>query len=154
MSSNAFAQPLRIRPRPSLRLASFLVLAHGGTLLLLWTLAVATGLKLAVAALVLLDMLHGWRRHVRRSGAGVVDEVILQTGGQWLLQFPGREPLPAGLLPDSYVHPWLIVLRFRHRDGCCSLVLLPDMIDRDCHRRLRVRLAMERDRLFAGGEAG
>jgi hypothetical protein len=48
------------------------------------------------------------------------------------------------LHPSTYVHPWLVVLNFRLADRrrLRSLVLLPDTLDADSFRHLRLRLGL------------
>jgi hypothetical protein len=61
----------------------------------------------------------------------------------------GRET-GATLRPFVFMQPWLVILHFRRDDGrTVRLVLLPDMLDADSFRRLRVRLLIDLKRLAA-----
>lgn len=55
----------------------------------------------------------------------------------------------AQVWPDSYVSPWLIVLRLDAVSGRHDVVLLPDSVPADFHRQLRVYLRWHCRPLFA-----
>ncbi len=55
----------------------------------------------------------------------------------------------AQVRPDSYVSPWLIVLRLDAVSGRHDVVLLPDSVPADFHRQLRVYLRWHCRPLFA-----
>jgi hypothetical protein len=51
-----------------------------------------------------------------------------------------------------FLQPWLVILHFRRDDGrAARLVLLPDMLDRETFRRLRVRLLIDMKHLAVPG---
>ncbi len=150
MSSNAFALQLRIKPTPSRQLTVFLITAHGLAIPLLWPLDMAVWIKLTLLTAIVASFIHSWRHHVLRKGGKVIDEIILQQDGRWLLGNHKKEFFSAQLMTDSYVHPWLVILRFRHQYGTSNIVLLSDMIDVDMHRRLRVRLRHDTASLLEG----
>lgn len=69
-------------------------------------------------------------------------------GRWWLESFAGFR-FEGDLQGRGFVHPWLVILRFRFSDipGYCSVVLFPDSLDRETMRRLRVRLNVEGNKL-------
>ena len=57
------------------------------------------------------------------------------------------------LLPGTTVHPWLTALRLRDDDGRVHrLVVLPDAMDRQDFRRLRVFLRWQAARVKPGND--
>jgi hypothetical protein len=93
--------------------------------------------------------------HVRRHGllvaADAVVEARLGEGGRCELGLRNGER-PAGVLHGStFVSVLLIVLNVRCEEGFRAVVILPDGMDREDRRRLRVWL---RHRSVAAGSAG
>jgi len=78
-----------------------------------------------------------------RAGRAIV-HLSWDAGGRWrLIQRDGRV-LDAVLAHGTYSHPALVALALRSADGGLRRVLVvPDRIDVDCFRRLRVRLRCE-----------
>lgn len=57
--------------------------------------------------------------------------------------YSGRQQ-EADLCSQVFILPWLVILHFQYRPRHKKyLVLLPDMVDREVYRRLRVRLKLE-----------
>lgn len=143
MSYAGYATPLRIEPRPSRWLAAAILFVYGGAVLM--TLLVPLSRWLAVPTAVAIAG-AGWRTFVDRvlmSRAQAIIAVVWRDDGRWELQTRDGRRLPVALLPDSYVHPWLTVLNFRGAARRRSVVLLPDSLDSQCYRRLRVRLGID-----------
>lgn len=88
-------------------------------------------LSLAAIAAVAVSLQQQWRLPVRRVG--------WDGEGNWLLLDGGHRQLPARLL-GWRVLGGIIVLRLRGSTGVAVLPLLPDNLDHDTRRRLRVRL--------------
>ena len=60
--------------------------------------------------------------------------------------YSGRQQ-EAELCSQVFILPWLVILHFQYRPRHKKyLVLLPDMVDREVYRRLRVRLKLEINR--------
>lgn len=142
MSSSAYAAPLRLELRRSRRLALYLLAVHAGALALIPALPLAAPAAWLLAGLVLLCLLRSYAGRVLMRGGHDVVALVWERDGAWrLLERGGREPV-CRLRPDSYVHPLLTVLNFTgERRG--AVVLLPDSLDADTFRRLRVRLGLE-----------
>lgn len=96
------------------------------------------------AATVLVSLLRVFPRVVSLRHPDAVLRVLWPAGDEWQLFTRGGQELVGTLLPESYVRPWLVVLRFKcprlHRPR--SVVILPDMLDANVMRRLRVRLGL------------
>jgi toxin CptA len=144
MSSSRFATPLTLKPKPSRILLGMLLLMHGGALLLLFPLALPVLAKSALATVLGLSLWHNWRQQLGRGRADRIHRVVWKGDGDWLLITAAGEELAVDLHPSTYVHPWLVVLNFRLADRrrLRSLVLLPDTLDADSFRHLRLRLGL------------
>jgi hypothetical protein len=95
-------------------------------------------LRLAVAAAVVLSFVRQITRLPPRR-------LAWQTDGDWQLLFQDGSDRTGQLRPDTYVSLWLVILRFQlEQGGRCSVVILPDMLDPQSFRRLRVRLYQAR----------
>lgn len=129
--------PLTLRPRPSAVLAAALALAH----VLAAAALVPTGLSLAfkVPLLLVLTLSLAWclRRHVWRHP---IVAVTLQADGG--LEVARRDGSRAAALvhPHTTVFPWLSVLRLRVDGRWLALALLPDALNAEDYRQLRLWL--------------
>ncbi len=139
MWSNSSAT-LHLEPRVSPRLAVLLVTAHGGALILPWTLPWPAWSILALNLIVAASMVHGWRRHVLRRGHDVVHAALWQADGRWRLETPAGTVDGAVLRAAPCVHPMLVILELEAGGKVHRLVLFSDALPADVHRRLRVRL--------------
>ncbi|NMQ20441.1 hypothetical protein E4P82_15320 [Candidatus Competibacter phosphatis] len=135
---------LNIEPRPSRILLIGSGVAHGlaGVAAIvasvpLWAkagLLVGIGLSLAW-----IGYRYGWRR-----GGGFISRVEL-LDGRWRLETGDGIRHPAGLT-GGYAQPGIVVLNFRLEGGWRrSVALLPDAVDSETLRRLRVWLRTRRD---------
>ncbi len=143
--TRSFERPaLVIRPGVSRRLALFVLVAHVLTLAAIAFLPLALLGRVGLALAVLLGCALSLGGAVWHLWPWSLKEVIWQTDGSWyLIQGDGRQ-LEGRLLGSTYVSPALVVLNFRcGRWRNRSLVLLPDNLEPDLHRRLRVRLRLE-----------
>lgn len=86
-------------------------------------------------------------RHVLLSSPGVFRSLRHDDEG-WQARCEEGDWLPITLLPDSVALPWLVIVRFRlpGQYRVRSLCLPADVMLRDTHRRLRVRLKFSRQR--------
>lgn len=127
--------------QPSRYLAAMLITAHGATLVALLPLALPGWAKAALASLMLLSLMHHLRRDAWLStpSAGVAlmlecDRVVLTTRG--------GEQLTGQILHDSLVTPFITVLNILPQGAhlARSVVILPDSLDAESFRQLRVWL--------------
>lgn len=139
MSHVAYASPLVLEPRRSRYLLIYLVLIHALALAVLAApLNLSLTLRLAVAAAVVLSFIRQIIRVPPRH-------LVWESDGDWQLLFQDGSEYTGQLRPDSYVSPLLVILRFQlEQGGYCSVVMLPDILDPQSFRRLRVRLYQAR----------
>ena len=151
MSSNRSAnrpitEPLVIEPQSSRLLLAGLLVLHLGTMLIVFLL---NGLpwpgRLFLLGLVVLSGRYYWKQVIQRQPPKSIKRLTWRADGEWLLERVTGEKLTAELLPNAYVHPWLVTLALR--DGASGekirLALFRDALDAELFRRLRVRLRLE-----------
>jgi hypothetical protein len=147
MSSPSYAAPLRLERRPSRYLLSALLVVHGTALLVLILLPVVWWIKVPLALAVLAQGIVSWRRQLMLGSALATQRLVWTGGSSWELFNRDGAVRRARLLPGSYIHPWLVVLRFLTEDRQkCAVVLPCDSLDPDSHRRLRVQLGLLQDK--------
>jgi hypothetical protein len=110
--------------------------------------ALANDLPAPVQGLVVLCVVLAALRHIELHGSGRAARSIVllvwDGHGQWRLVQRNGQVLDACLDHGAYSHPLLVVLPFRTRGWRRSCVLIvPDKVDAECLRRLRVRLRCE-----------
>ena len=132
---------LHIRLGPSRQLAFGLSALYVGAI----PCALVNDLPMVVQGLVIVSVVIAWLRcmtlHATCRAARAIVLLVWDRRGQWrLIQRDGRM-LDAGLERGAYSHPALVALPFSTRDGrrVCVLIV-PDRIDVEDLRRLRVRL--------------
>lgn len=142
MSSTKYAQPLRLKPKPSRILIGLLTVGHLGAIAVLFPLDFPLIIKLLIAVVLLVSLVVAWRKQPGKVGEGGVQTLTWKADGDWLLETVDGESLTATLHESTYVHPWLVVLNFRQegKRGLLSFALAPDSLDRETLRELRVRL--------------
>lgn len=93
-------------------------------------------------AVVLMSWFDSLDRHVLMLHAGAALALELTAERECAVRTRGGEWLRGRIIPSSYVLPWLVVLHLEMpgRLATRKLVLLPDAIGADTHRRLRVHL--------------
>lgn len=139
MSHGVFASPLVLEPHRSRYLLIYLLLVHALALLVLvGPIELPAWLRFVMAAAVISSFLWQVSRLPPRR-------LMWETDDDWQLLFQDGSEQNGELRPDSYVSPLLVVLRFRlPAGGTRSVLILPDMLDRQSFRRLRVRLYQTR----------
>jgi hypothetical protein len=142
MSRSKFDTPLVLELRRSRYLIVYLLLIHGIALLALlfplrMPLIVQTGLFMLVCASLIVSLYRcNYRTHTR---------IVQDPQGEWRLLCDDGKDIPASLRPDSYIAVGLCILRFRFEGGGKrNYIILPDMLDADTLRQLRVRLRQGR----------
>ena len=137
-----FTTPLRLDIKGSLAIVLLIV---GPLLLIAGTVVVFTPwpwyllclpIVLLVASATYFLLLH-YKQSLKKS----VLEVNQDAEKQWAVLADGKWHL-VDLLPNSFISPWLIVLNFKGGSGRYSVILPADSLDKDTHRRLRVRVRM------------
>jgi len=132
-------------------LGCFLLASHGGALLALLLCKPPAGLALMAVCILLGSLHYALQRHASRRHPAAVRTLVWEAGNRWQLRLQSGEMLQAALLPQAFIRPYLVILRFRYA-GCrrSAVTLLPDMLDAGSFRRLRVRLLIELNRAEPG----
>jgi hypothetical protein len=142
----------RVRLAPSRSARAFIALAGGATLVLLYVMPIDPLIKGFSVLWAGASMLHACRRIV------VPRELILRDPrAMELLEDEARPPSFGELRDGSLVAPWLTIIRWRPSGARFdrTIVILPDMLERESFRRLRVLLRWQRpgtDHMFRGQE--
>lgn len=137
---NGFLYPIRITTRLSPRLLALIYGAHAISLGVLPGISVSWTVRSVLTGCVLYSLYRFDARHRRRNDPGYPDEIQLNRHDEWSMKLPCGELRPVELLPRSFVHPRLVVLRFREGRKHIAVILTPDVVDREQLRRLRVRI--------------
>ncbi|AGA89521.1 hypothetical protein Thimo_0682 [Thioflavicoccus mobilis 8321] len=144
MTARQAPPPLRIRPRPSGRLAALLAASHGSALLLVAALPITWLARATLATLILLSLVHEALHDLWPRLPWAVREALWQPDGTWLVTLASGRQREARLGSATFVTVGLILLDLR----CgplrrCRLALFADSLDGEQHRRLRARLRAE-----------
>ena len=151
MSSKKFVRPLSFDLHASRRLTGFLLVTHLlatiAVLMLPWSMAP----RAALVCALLLSL--GWSvgRHGLRRLPGAICRVQVSASDAWTLWRRDGRVVTGELAGSTFAHPALVILNFRRAAGTQSVIMLPDSLDSDAFRRLRVHLAT---RSAAVGQAG
>lgn len=121
----------------------FLLAIHSAALAVVFAVPLDWYWRAVLAAAVLVGSLYAFLVHVLYLAPRAVREATWGSDGTWSLKLVSGERIEAYLLPSTYVTAWLLVLNFRcGRWRRPVLVILPDALDSDLLRRLRVRLLL------------
>lgn len=126
---------------PSRSLAAILALAHGVALAALVPLAFPVWAKVALAPVILFSLWHHLRRDALLSEPSSCTALVLEKGEMALTLRDGKS-LAGRVSRDSVVTPFLTVLNIMPGRGIFSrsVIILPDSLDPESFRQLRVRL--------------
>lgn len=138
---SGFQGPVHLDLQPSIWLPRAIVAVHLLVLATLWlAYPPSTPRNLLLGAIVL----HGLAlvvRVVRVSPAQAVARLELSARLTWRVVFGDGRRVDAQLRRAVLVSPLITTLSLRCADGArCDVLLLPDTVDADAFRRLRVRL--------------
>ena len=145
--SRKYATPLRLDIASSRMMGEWVMLVHAMPILLLPALPTSGWLSLAVTAALFVSLVRTWRLQVSRHHPDAVCSMVWGEGKDCLLSLHsgGQEEVSMGA--QAFILPWLVILHFNSRRRHMRyLVLLPDMLDRQVFRKLRVRLKVEINR--------
>lgn len=123
-------------------LAGILVSAHAASALLLGLTGLPWMGKVAALPVFLASLALSLRRHAWRLSPSAVVGVRLDPECRAAFRRLDGKTLEGTLLGSSFVSPWLTVLNLRPegRWRTVSLVILPDAVEREAFRQLRVLL--------------
>ena len=140
-----------IKLRPSLWLAGMLTAMHGITLALIWLLPFDLWLKIAAVLLLLVSLIYHVRRDAMRTSPNAILALQISPECRCSVQARSGDWFEAQLLPTSFVSPYLTILnlRFDHARLVKHVVILPDAIESEQFRQLRVLLRWRCGKEFA-----
>jgi toxin CptA len=142
MSGERQAPALRIELRASLRLAMILAVAHVAAIAIAARVLPNSAWMLGLCAVLVLN--GGWTiwRHALLRYPGSIVALEFRGEGECSVRLRRGEWLQCRILPATYATPLLIVLNLKHARSWFRryVVLFPDSIPMEVHRRLRVRL--------------
>ena len=125
-------------------LGYWVIMAYGLPLLLLPFLQLPGWLNLAILILLFCGFISSWRSRVLLLHQDAVQLLHWGEEKHCLLGLRSGSQLQKVLCDQVFLMPWLVILYFNKTgSGKDSLVLLPDMVDPDAFRKLRVRLQLE-----------
>lgn len=127
--------------RPSRALAAILAVAHGIALAALIPLTLPAWAKLALGLLTLFSLLHHLRHDAWLATASSGRSLTLEDEEAVLTKL-GGETLAGRVSRDSVVTPCFAVLNLVPHGTrlACRVIILPDSLDAESFRQLRVRL--------------
>lgn len=114
---------------------------HMGAIVCVLFLDIFLWIKLGFVAVIIINFIYTLYRNVLQHKKSIV-KVWQVTSGEWQLVTHKGELLKAHLRGDSVVTRYLIILNFSLQGTWRrkTLLLFPDMFDRQTFRRLRVQL--------------
>ncbi len=134
---------LRLTPKRSTVLLSFMLIAHIGAMGVVLLLPLEFWLQCLLLLVVMMSLTQAICTHLLRSNESAIRSAEWNSEGEWTLLTANGDELAAQLKASSYLQPWCVVLNFSiSRFGWRSLILLPDAVDPELLRRLRVRLRL------------
>ncbi len=99
--------------------------------------------------LMLASTYYTIQKYGRQTLASATVKIIWDTDDVWQLETKNGQRSMVTLMPDSYVHPTISILRFNYSSNqrsvwaslcAVTVILLKDNVDEENFRRLRVRL--------------
>ena len=145
MSHAAYASPLVLEPGVSRYLIFYLIVIHSLALAVVAApLNLPAIFRFALAVVIVISFVWQWRR-TRLNDPARIYRLVWEADDDWTLWCNDSSELVGQLRPESYESTWLVILRLQFQQGGRrTIVILPDMLDRQSFRRLRVRLRQAR----------
>jgi hypothetical protein len=142
--SRTYATPLLLEPGPSRSLRVWLILVHVVAIMILPFMSLSVWVGLIILLLMLLSLWRAIRMHITSRHPDSVRAVQWREARSCQLYLSSGRDIEARLMPQVFMLPWLVIMHFRSGRGRVHhLVLLPDMLEPEVFRRLRVRLMIE-----------
>lgn len=133
---------LSIYRQPSHQLAIILSLAHFAAAGLLWPLALSWGIKVIIVAALIISLIHYLRQDALLTASNAVVALELSDEMPCTLITRSGKSITCTILGSTFVAPYLTVLNLKlaGKFFMCSVVILPDSMDTEQFRQLRVWL--------------
>ena len=130
-----FRYPMQFRVGPSHCLKKMTNILYSLSAVPLLLCNMTWPVNMGVALVLIFHAIHIHNKYLNNEF-----EVIRKKAGGWLLGLNNSSPFPVELLPMSFVHPSLTVLRFKSEHELFSVFLTGDNVNPAQFRRLRVVL--------------
>lgn len=133
---------LSIQRTPSMRLAALLSLAHSAAAGLLWPLALPWGIKAIIMVALAISLVYYLRQDALLSADNAAIAFVLSDEMHCTVTTRSGESIICHILGNTFVAPYLTVLNLKPAGEffARSVVILPDGIDAEEFRQLRVWL--------------
>ena len=87
------------------------------------------------------------RRHGLLPDANTIVLMAWGSNNEWLVVTRDGREFSASLQKPIYLQAWIVILIFILNDQRRPIIILPDALDRDSFRRLRVRLQLDQNKV-------
>ncbi len=136
---------LRIRLQHSYYLAGLLSFAHAAAGLVLWPLALPLDMKAAIIVLLIVSLIYYLRKDALLTAHDAVVALTLMEEMSCILTARSGQSMICSLSDSTFVTPYLTVINLQPNEWFLmrSVVILPDSIDAEEFRRLRIWLRWE-----------
>lgn len=133
---------LVLQRRPSRQLAILLFVVHLGSFGLLWPLTVPFWIKAMIAGLLAASLIYYLRQDALLTSGTAVTAFTLTDAQKCIMTTRSGAIIKGNLLANTFVSPYLTVILIQPQEKWLSrsIVILPDSLDTDTFRRLRVWL--------------
>ena len=133
---------MTVHLKPSRWLTVILSLAHGVAASLLWPLALSFVIKFVCVVLIVISLSYYLRKDALLSASNAVTVLKLSNDMQCTFTTRAGDSIPCAIQGDTFVTPYLTVLNLRPAGHWLkrSVVIVPDNIDAEAFRQLRVLL--------------
>ena len=138
--TNLFALPILIFIKPSPWLTGSIIFVHLGAVLALFVADLHWYTRGVIAIIITACFINALVTSVFQNLPDTPVQLLLTVEDEWWLTTVSGQTFAAELLPAAFVHPLFTVLSFRGGRRHYSVILMPDVVDADMFRRLRVRL--------------
>ncbi len=139
IDKSGFELPIRLSLQPSNWVMAVIYLSHFGALLCTYYSNIPM-LPMQITCLMILSNLAYWYYRYIYQFKQTPVELILNDKDEWYISEEGDDMTPAILLPESFVHTYLIVLMFKQEKRNRCVILTSDNLPKKTFRRLCVRL--------------
>ncbi len=135
-----FSPSLNVTLEPSRALTTLLLVAHAASGILLAILPLPIGFKAVGIAVIVIAAWHYVRRYGLLNTRSAIRELRLLSEGK--LEILRGDWQSAKVVGEQFIHPMLTIIRCRAESSRrpIAIVILPDMLDAESFRALRVRL--------------
>ena len=133
---------LSVHRKPSYRLAAILSMAHLATASLLWLLTLPLGIRVIIVVILIISLVYYLGQDALLTANNAVVAFALSDEMQCTVTTRSGKSMACNVMSSTFVAPYLTVLNLKSMGKffACSVVILPDSIDAEEFRQLRVWL--------------